>query len=152
MRTHFKRVKLVWISVIFFGLLFMFLLFFRLGFFHKDTSFVLLENKLISEKESWMNILQQDKKIGYSHHRLIPKENGFSLFESTYMRFNTMGMVQDVYIHTNGALNSDFSFASFLFNLQSGMFNFKASGKVEGNKLTIKAGEQEFEFLLENNL
>ena len=76
MRTHFKRVKLVWISVIFFGLLFMFLLFFRLDFFHKATSFVLLENKLISEKESWMNILQQDKKIGYSHYRLIPKETG----------------------------------------------------------------------------
>jgi len=108
------------------------------------------ENKLISEKESWMNILQKDKKIGYSHHRLIPKENGFSLFESTRMRLNTMGMVQDVYIHTNGELNSDFSLASFLFNLQ--MFNFKAGGKVEGNKLTIKAGEQEFEFLLENNL
>ncbi|MBU2521567.1 MAG: transglutaminase-like domain-containing protein [Proteobacteria bacterium] len=152
MRTHFKRVEPVWISVIFFGLLFMFLLFFRLGFFHKDTSFVLLGNKLISEKESWMNILQQDKKIGYSHHRLIPKENGFSLFESTCMRLNTMGMVQDVYIHTNGELNSDFSLASFLFNLRSGMFNFRASGKVEGNKLIIKADEQEFEFLLENNL
>ncbi|MBU4503256.1 MAG: transglutaminase-like domain-containing protein [Proteobacteria bacterium] len=152
MRTHFKRVKLVWISVIFFGLLFMFLLFFRLDFFHKATSFVLLENKLISEKESWMNILQQDKKIGYSHYRLIPKENGFSLFESTCMRLNTMGMVQDVYIHTNGELNSDFSLASFLFNLQSGMFNFKASGEVEGNKLTIKAGEQEFDILLENKL
>ena len=152
MRTHVKRVKPVWIAVIFCGLLFMVLLFFRLGFFHKNTSFVLLGNKLISEKESWMNILQQDKKIGYSHHRLIPKENGFSLFESTYMRLNTMGMVQDVYIHTNGELNSDFSLASFLFNLQSGMFNFKASGKVEGNKLAIKAGEQEFEFLLENSL
>ncbi|MBA3018434.1 MAG: transglutaminase-like domain-containing protein [Proteobacteria bacterium] len=152
MRTHFKRVEPVWIAALFCGLLFMFLLFFRFGFFHKDTSFVLLGNKLISEKESWMNILQQDKKIGYSHHRLIPKENGFSLFESTCMRLNTMGMVQDVYIHTNGELNSDFSLASFLFNLRSGMFNFRASGKVEGNKLIIKADEQEFEFLLENNL
>ena len=152
MRTHFKRVKPVWISVIFFGLLFMFLLFFRLGFFHKDTSFVLSETKLISEKESWMNILQKDKKIGYSHYRLIPKENGFSLFESTYMRLNTMGMVQDIYIHTNGELNSDFSLASFLFNLQSGMFDFKASGKVEGNKLIIGAGEQKFEILLENSI
>jgi len=68
------------------------------------------------------------------------------------MRLNTMGMVQDISIHTNAKLHSDFSLSSFQFNLRSSMFNFKASGKVEGNKLAIKAGEQEFEFLLENNL
>ena len=152
MRTHVKRVKPLWIAVIFFGLLFMLLLFFRLGFFHKDTSFVLLGNKLISEKESWMNILQKDKKIGYSLRRFAPEENGFSIFESTYMRINIMGMVQDIYIHTNGILNSDFSLASFQFNLRSSMFNFKANGKVEGNKLAITAGEQKYEILLEDNL
>ncbi|MDL2123635.1 MAG: transglutaminase-like domain-containing protein [Deltaproteobacteria bacterium] len=152
MRTHFKRVELVWIAVVFCGLLFMFLLAFRLGFFHKDTSFVLSGNKLISEKEFWMNILQQDKKIGYSLRRFTSKENGFNLFEFTYMRVNTMGMVQDISIHTNAELHSDFSLSSFQFNLRSSMFNFKASGKVEGNKLIISEGEQKFEILLENNL
>ncbi len=152
MRIHFKRVEPLWIAVVFCGLLFMFLLAFSLGFFHKKISLVPLKNKLISEKESWMNILQQDKKIGYSLRRFTPEENGFNLFEFTCMRLNTMGMVQDISIHTNAELHSDFSLSSFQFNLRSSMFNFKASGKVEGNKLAIKAGEQEFEILVENNL
>ena len=152
MRIHIKRVEPVWIAVIFCGLLFMFLLAFRLGFFHKNIHLTPTKNKLISQKESWMNILQEDKKIGYSHRRFTPKENGFNLFEFTYMRLNTMGMVQDISIHTNGELNSDFSLASFHFNLRSSMFNFKASGKVEGNKLAITSGEQKFEILLENDL
>lgn len=152
MRIHIKRVEPVWIAALFCGLFFMFLLAFRLGFFHKKIPLVPSKNKLISEKESWMNILQKDKKIGYSLRRFTPKENGFNLFEFTYMRLGAMGMVQDIAIHTIGELNSDFSLASFQFNLRSSMFNFKASGKVEGNKLIISAGEQKFEILLENNL
>jgi len=152
MKIHNKRVGPVWIAALFCGLLFMLLLGFRLGFFNKKIPLVPSKNKLISEKESWMNILQKDKKIGYSLRRFTPKENGFNLFEFTYIRLSVMGMVQDISIHTIGELNSDFSLASFQFNLRSSMFNFKASGKVEGNKLIISAGEQKFEILLENNL
>src|SRR5208337_1740266 len=48
----------------------------------------------LQEKESWMNISQTGKKIGYSHRRFSKTEKGHHFSESVFLQINTMGVVQ----------------------------------------------------------
>lgn len=146
--------KKIRIAAIFCGLLFLYLLGLRLDFFRKEIPFIFpsADPQKISVKETWMNIFQHDRKIGYAHRSFIPTDNGYRLLDFAYMRINTMGMVQDIHIRTEGNLNSDLTLASFDFNLQSSLFHFKSQGKVEGKTLFIFIDEQRIEIPIDKNL
>ena len=89
-------------------------------------------------KESWMNILQKERKIGFSHSIFSPEDNGYRLQETTFMRINTMGMVQNINLRTQGQLNADFSLAEFDFEINSGRFSFTVNGNVSDDVLTVR--------------
>ncbi|OIN95464.1 MAG: hypothetical protein AUJ48_03125 [Deltaproteobacteria bacterium CG1_02_45_11] len=146
--------KKIWIAVIFCGLLFLYLLGLRLDFFRKETPYSAppIDKQNISVKETWMNIYQHDRKIGYAHRSFIPIDKGYRLADSAYLRINTMGMVQDVRVRTEGNLNSDLTLASFDFYLQSGLFHFKAQGKVTGKTLSVFIDKQKIEIPIDKNL
>ena len=55
------------------------------------------------------------------------------------MRLNTMGMVQDIHLQTQGVLNADFSLSSFRAEIKSGLFRFAVSGQVQGASLVLDA-------------
>lgn len=147
MKIRIKRLKPGLIAAILCGLLFMFLLSIRLDFFQKETHYIpsALDTVKISENERWMNIFHQDRKIGYAYRSFKPEKNGYFLSESVYMRINTIGTVEDIYIQTKGKLHSDLTLASFAFDLRSNIFHFKCRGKVEGEVLTVFIGEQRSE-------
>ena len=88
-------------------------------------------------RETWMNIIQNDRKIGFSHTRLAAESRGYILRESVLMRINTMGMVQNIQLKTRGRLNEDFSLADFDFNINSGRFSFHVDGSLDGDTLTV---------------
>ena len=128
MKICIKRLKPGLIAAILCGLLFVFLFGIRLGFFQKKTHYITSpldavkiseKAKKISEKERWMNIFHQDRKIGYAHRCFKPENNGYYLSESVYMRINTLGTIEDVYIQTKGKFHSDLTLASFAFDLRS---------------------------------
>jgi len=89
-------------------------------------------------KETWMNILQNERKIGFSHSIFSPADNGYRLQETTFMRINTMGMVQNINLRTQGQLNADFSLAGFDFEINSGHFSFTVSGNVSDDVLKVR--------------
>lgn len=89
-------------------------------------------------KETWMNILQNKHKIGFSHSTFSPEDNGYKLQETTFMRINTMGMVQNINLRTQGQLNADFSLAEFDFEINSGRFSFTVNGNVSDDVLTVR--------------
>jgi len=130
------------IITISFGMLFLSLLSIRMGIF--DQTPEVLETASIkpaadfSGKETWKNILQNNKKIGFSHSRYTRTDDGFRFSESLFMRINTMGMVQDIGLKTKGLLNSDFSLKSFDFNIESGRFNFSAGGTIAAKILNLE--------------
>ncbi len=100
----------------------------------------------VSVKESWLNIYQNQRKIGFSYSRLTPMVAGYQLNEDVVMRINTMGMIQDIRLKTDSLLNTDMSLAEFDVSIASGRFEFTAKGKVDGKKLTLRttgAGESE---------
>jgi len=53
------------------------------------------------------------------------------------MRINTMGMVQDINLKTEGRLHPDFTLASINFEINSGRFKFAVNGTLSGNVLTV---------------
>jgi len=95
--------------------------------------------------ERWMNIYQGDRKIGTTHSRLEPVEDGYRLTERVAMRINTMGLVQDLTLDSRGWLHPDLTLSRFTFAMRSGRFAFNASGQVENDHLVarIQSGDSE---------
>ena len=53
------------------------------------------------------------------------------------MRINTMGLIQDIHLQTEGQLASNFTLQSFNFTITSGRLSFSARGAVDGNVLSV---------------
>lgn len=134
--------KPFWIFFVLLGTFFAVLFSFRLGLFNKSGTdqprvhFSSIDSA--PERESWMNIIQNGRKIGFSHTVFLKTASGYALTENLYMRINTMGLAQDINVRTYGTLHSDFSLSSFDFGISSGRFNFAAAGKVSEDTLSIK--------------
>jgi hypothetical protein len=134
--------KPFWILLCFFGLIFAILFSFRSGVLNTSNSvskeLASSSGGRVSEKDSWMNILQNGSKIGSSHTLISKTEKGYILKETLYLRLKTMGLIQDLILKTAGKLNKDFTLSSFDFEIRSGRFNFSAQGSVSGNLLSVK--------------
>jgi len=90
--------------------------------------------------ETWMNITQESRKIGYARRNHIRTENGFRFSEHIFMRINTMGIAQPLTVRTAAELKPDRTLVSFEFDLGSNLFKFTARGTVAGKKLTVRIG------------
>jgi len=150
--THIRNIKLSWIATALFGLGFLFMLSIRLDFFQEKVSYAPPDKPITAEKETWMNIFQKERRIGYSYRRITPLENGYSFFDSANMLINTMGMAQDIHLQTTGILHKDFSLDSFDFELKSSLFHFKIRGEKKGKTLIIHTGEERMEIPVNNDL
>jgi len=146
--TELKKSKLFWFIGSTVSALFILLILIRIDFF--DTFHaspekpVITAETMISNRDGWMNIFQNKKKIGYSHSIFKKEEGGYHLKETVYMRINTLGTIQDIHIDTQGRLQPDFSLSSFAFNIKSGLFDFSVNGTVSGELLSLQtqsAGE-----------
>ncbi len=106
------------------GMIFMALLAVRMDWFQSAEVPVSAPKGTIPESETWMGIYQKSLKIGVSHRKISPMAEGAAISETTVMRLNTMGMVQDIHLDTQGVLNADFSLSSFRAEIKSGLFQF----------------------------
>ncbi len=94
---------------------------------------------VLPERDNWMSIFQNGRKMGYAHRKFVRKGPGYQLTETVFMRINTMGLVQDLQLATTGDLNSDLSLAAFTFHLTSGLFQFSAEGQIREGQLDVQA-------------
>jgi hypothetical protein len=133
------RIRLQWFIGSFFILLFIFLLMFRLGVIRKseEDGNHLLPTRIQADRETWMNIYQQEQKIGYVHRQIFRALEGYKILESVFLQVNTMGMMQDLRFKTVGSLKPDLTLSSFDFELFSSLFRFKARGIVKDKTLTL---------------
>jgi hypothetical protein len=136
-----KRMKFFWMAAVFSGLVFAFM--FSKQFKNADrpvsdkTELSPSSVGYIADRSTWRNVFQKNRKIGVSHSTFKRVENGYQLQETLYLRINTMGMVQDISLNTNGKLNPDFSLSAFDFEITSGRFRFTATGSVSGQSLAV---------------
>ncbi len=114
----------------------------RLGllekFAHRPPRLSITQLDAPRNTETWMNIFQNDRRIGFAHIRLAAQNGGWRLEETVRMRLNTMGMVQDIRLVTRARLHADFSLADFDFEINSGRFRFQVHGTVTENLLSIE--------------
>jgi hypothetical protein len=133
--------KFFWITGSFFVVAFVLIFSIRVGWFDilfsRPGTLSLADIGELAEKDTWMNIFQDDRKIGFSNTRFSKKDAGYHLQETVYMRINTMGMVHDINLKTEGRLNADFTLASLTFEIDSGRFRFTVNGSVSGDKLKV---------------
>src|SRR4030042_3282935 len=110
-----RRIRLHRFIGSFFILLFIFLLMFRLGVIEKgeEDGDHLLPTQVQADRETWMNIYQQEQKIGYVHRQIFKTLAGYKILESVFMQINTMGMVRDLRFTTVGSLNPALTLSSF---------------------------------------
>jgi hypothetical protein len=139
MKSVFKTISLPAVATLASGIIFMALLGFRMGWFQSAEVPVSGQKGVISESETWMGIYQKTLKIGVSHRKISPVAEGVAISETTVMRLNTMGMVQDIRLETEGVLNADFSLSSFRAEINSGLFQFSISGRIQDNSLVMDA-------------
>lgn len=141
--TFFRSSSLIGIAVLASGTLFLVLLAFRMDWITlhpvQDHPVIIA----VSKSDSWMGIYQKSRNIGFSHRKITPREGGFDVSETTHMRLNTMGMIQEIHMNSQGILKNDFSLASFSFELESGMFHLVVRGNVNDNKLMLDANGQQ---------
>ena len=141
-KRHKPHIKFLWLGAAFFSLLFTVLLLFRIGFYpFQDKQHLAPHVDTVPERETWMNILQKGRKIGFSHSVLSRKDTGYSLKEHLYLRIDMMGLVQDINLETKGRLNADLSLAAFDFEIRSSRFRFAAQGSVSDNRLSVLTRE-----------
>ena len=91
--------------------------------------------------ETWMNITQSGRKIGYAQRTYARMEYGYRFSENIFMRINTMGIVQPLTVRTTAELKPDRTLSNYQFDLGSNLFKFTARGAVAGKNLTVRIGE-----------
>ena len=133
-----RKTPYFWLAMAASLLIFMLLLALRLDLFNRPEPMTPVPaGRQAAAEDAWMEIYQGRQKIGFSHRRFAPTAEGFHLSDETFLRLNTMGMVQDVRLHTEGRLRRDMSLATFDFQLRSSLFDFQASGAVDGRTLRV---------------
>jgi hypothetical protein len=136
-----SRVRAFWIAGIASAGVFAALLLIRLDVYERlfaRPRTVSAQTSGLTARESWMNIFQSNRKIGFSFKRLVPKPPGYQLEERLVMRINTMGMVQDLQLHTLADLHADLSLERFRFDIASGRFRFSTRGEAAAGVLTLQ--------------
>lgn len=93
-------------------------------------------------RDVWINILQGGHKIGFGREELVPTDGGIDLRQRLQMRLKTLGLVQEIRMHTEAVLTHDYALKTFSFRLQSGSFRTQIEGQAtaEGLRLTTTAG------------
>jgi hypothetical protein len=114
----------------------------RLEFFQEKSQMVVFDAAALVRRpqDSWMNIYQNKKKIGFVHRTFTAHDKGFHFDENVFMQINTMGTPQALNISTQGDLNPDMTISSFNFDLTSSLFRFNAHGSVAKNNLILFTG------------
>jgi hypothetical protein len=139
--------KFFWVTGALFGTLFFSLLAVQTDLFRRlspnPKNTLLSASNAPSERDRWMNIFQNRRKIGFSHTVFSGKGGKYHLQETVFMRINTLGMVQDIHLDTKAMLNPDFTLSEIAFEVRSGLFDFAVTGAVSGNMLSLKTKNAE---------
>ncbi len=137
-----SKIKLSFVWGIFITFTFFTLLVIHLEFFRDNQEPLPIDQSATSKRpaDTWMNIYQNNKKIGVVHRTFTDRDKGFHFGENVSMQINTMGVTQALNISTRGDLNPDMTVSSFNFDLTSSLFSFNAHGFVVKNKLVLFTG------------
>lgn len=89
--------------------------------------------------ERWMKILQGPHTIGHARSQLLAEPTGgYHFQEDIRLRLNTMGLVQDIQMHSQGRLDRHLALERFALEMHSGLFKLEADGHMEQGALVCR--------------
>jgi Ca2+/Na+ antiporter len=132
--------KLAGILIVLFWVVLLFILF-KKNYLDKDP----VQSSAIKAEEGetrqdWKEIFLNDKKVGYAVTALRPFEGGYYIQDEMFLKLNLMGFEKGLYTITQSSVDEGFRLKNFFFKMNSGVVNYRITGKVEGNLLKITAG------------
>ncbi|MFP4445850.1 MAG: transglutaminase domain-containing protein [Desulfosudaceae bacterium] len=136
-----SSLKKYWLAAGLCGLLFVFLLLARSGMIvfpeKEPAGSGLPDQPPLAGRETWMKVLHQGKKIGYSHTRFTPADTGYRLRETLRMKVTALEQVHRVRLDLTARLHPDLSLDTFESRLDSGGMTFTAAGTVKNEEIEI---------------
>ncbi len=135
-----KSISGLWIAAAACLVLFLSLFGVRLGVFSglaDKGSLVISDDQPLPDRETWMNILQNDRKIGYSHSVFKNMTDHYAIEEDMFLQVNMMSLTHRVNLHLAAILNSNLTLRSFESRLRSGQFEFAAQGVMKDKTLVV---------------
>ena len=93
----------------------------------------------VEDREEWMGLYQQGRKIGYNHSVWRRQGEEYLLQDELVLRIKLMGEKQETRVKLEGRLKPDFSLQSFRLEAFSDFMDLRAQGEVQGNLLKVSA-------------
>jgi hypothetical protein len=93
----------------------------------------------LEDRDEWMGLYQQDRKIGYNHATLKRQGDQYLVQDDMVLRVMLMGKDQETRVSLSGKLGLDFSLRSFRLEALSDFMDLRAEGRVAGNLLKMTA-------------
>ncbi|MBF0413726.1 MAG: transglutaminase domain-containing protein [Desulfamplus sp.] len=135
-----------WVGAIISLILFASIMVYRVAFYSGTFKSVINKAewsyKPLKSDESWMNIFQNFKKIGFTHRTLENMGINYRIHEQTVMKINTMGMAQEISVESKSTTDMDFAVKTFDFKIVSGSFNFSVTGEIKGNTMYVQSSDK----------
>ncbi len=91
-------------------------------------------------RQDWKEIFLNNKKVGYAVTAIKPFEGGYYIQDELFLKLNLMGFEKGLYTITQSSVDKGFRLKNFFFKMNSGVINYRITGKVEGNLLKITTG------------
>jgi len=93
----------------------------------------------LDDRDEWMGLYQQDRKIGYNHSTLKRQGDQYLVQDDMVLRVMLMGKDQETRVNLSGKLGLDFSLRSFRLEALSDFMDLRAEGRVAGHLLKMTA-------------
>ncbi|ACL04576.1 transglutaminase domain protein [Desulfatibacillum aliphaticivorans] len=142
-----------WVAGLAFILIFAALFSIRVGYFDKEVevpeNFLDVERGFQDDSRTFMDILQNGKKIGYVDSSFIKTDDGWLAKETAYMELNALGTVQKTTLTSGAHLNPDMTLRSMGFKMKSDLGSFDAKAWMDGDVLKVETGVGEARQVME---
>ncbi|MDY6904604.1 MAG: transglutaminase-like domain-containing protein [Thermodesulfobacteriota bacterium] len=107
---------------------------------NQDVQSALPGGQALPTRDTWMDILQNGEKIGYTHTVFFEQGEGYVLKETVFMQLNAMDLLHRVQMETTASLTADLAIDTFRIQIGSGRFKFTATGMIEDNAVVVNTG------------
>jgi len=114
----------------------------RTHYMSKEEEFARIEEGTAQgNSEQWMDILLKGKKAGYAVNRVRKVDGRYEVNERIFLIVTLMGSTKKILSSTRAELDDEFHVTGFTFSLSSELINFRVSGCIEGDELSLRMGE-----------
>ena len=89
-------------------------------------------------KEAWYGLYFQEDKIGYSHFKITPTGENFTIESDSMMRLTAMRKTNEIKMNEKIVVSPELSLISFDSNVKMNQKELRVEGRVESSKLLLK--------------